>query len=415
MSADISVPGWWQSLDIKISSAWVDNWSAAKLLHHSNGADGPSVVTKRISLPMTDAAYESLTNFIAAKDIGEQNSRLFAQYVVPDVVPACTSSVTFQIGGANIWRADSIFLGGVKAKNISVLPDMNGVAAEFDMASVFGTLVNTDSTVQKIPLMVSAEQGSASPLPVFVVGKRQSNNGVTICQSPLFLPTKLDSLPPTVISFSPAEICTDTKSFPLIFQGLNFPEKNKGVDLRSEYFTNSGDVTVGGDNTQLVVNLVRDNRKIADNILLTQKTIPIVLTTYPKDPYHFGDRIIIKADIIIKACKDSKTQIASLITSSVKKDKNQTITLKVALPQNYADLVISVRPNTVSNDYVWTDSDSIKNVKSGESAEVTTVMDLSKIRADKGGKLDVKVKIRPIPDKDWIEINADKPLLIEAS
>jgi hypothetical protein len=189
-----------------------------------------------VSLPASDATYDSLTNFIAAQQYGPQNSRIFASYATPTLIPACTSLVTYQIGGTNIWRADSIYLGGVKAKTINVLPDMNGVAAEFDMNAVYGMLSNTDSTIQPIPLMVSAEQGSAAALFIYVVGKRQSVNGVTTCQSPFLLPTDVTSVPATIVSFSPTEICSDVTAVPLVIQGVNLPTQ---AMLHSAHFSST--------------------------------------------------------------------------------------------------------------------------------------------------------------------------------
>ena len=225
VNADVSFPGWWSYITLDISTAWIENWQSANVIApFSEAKKNLSMVRKRVELPISDATYESLTNFIAAQQYGPQNSRIFASVVTPTLVPACTSSVTFQINGTNIWRADSIFLGGVKAKTISVLPDMNGVAAEFDMNAVYGTLVSTDSSiVQAIPLMVSAEQGSADPLFIWVVGNRHTANGVTNCQSPILLPTNVESMPFTVVSFSPKEICSDLTKMPLVVQGINMP------------------------------------------------------------------------------------------------------------------------------------------------------------------------------------------------
>jgi hypothetical protein len=166
-------------------------WDKGK--HQFSDGNGLVSISKVVNLPLSDASSDSLTDFIAAKRFGPQNAHIFASEVTPNVIPACASLVTFQINGTNIWRANSALLGGVPAKNISVLPDMNGIAAQFDMADVFGALVNTDTTVQVIPLMVAAEQGSADPLVVYVVGKRQSSNGATTCQSPLIAATRLAS------------------------------------------------------------------------------------------------------------------------------------------------------------------------------------------------------------------------------
>jgi hypothetical protein len=45
--------------------------------------------------------------------------------------------MTFVIQGTNMWRGTEAFLGGVKASSIAVLPDMEGIAATFDMSQAF--------------------------------------------------------------------------------------------------------------------------------------------------------------------------------------------------------------------------------------------------------------------------------------
>jgi hypothetical protein len=416
VNADVSLPGWWRYITLQIGSAWIKDWSGAKLFGGKEAGKSPQTVRKIVNLPLTDATYESLTNFIAAKE-GNQNSRIFVDYCIPNVVPACASSVTFQIGGKNVWRADSIFLAGVRAKDISVLPDMSGVAAEFDMTNVFGSLVNAEGVVQEVPLMVSAEQGAAATLPVFVVGKRQSSNGATSCQSPLILPTRLSLLPPTVVSSSPSEICTGTKSFPLIIQGVNLPTPKdpKDFEVHSEYFNSQG---IHGDKFKQVVNLIRDQNNQEKKVPseMTPHITPIVLDYH--DGQGKGDKIL-SVNVTIKECKAATTKPpkkAILITPSVSKAKDQKIALKVDLPVDYNEVQIWVRLHTESNDAAWLASKSIQGVPAGEAAKVEATMDLSTIKAkEKGDSLDVKVMIRPSADKDWQEINADRTLEIKGS
>jgi hypothetical protein len=407
VNADISIPGWWKYVKLDIHSAWVANWSDANVLNtKDDNSVKRTVVYKRVNLPITDGVYEALTNFIAAKDVGEQATRLYARSVVPNVVPACTSSVTFQIGGTNIWRADNIYLGGVKAKNVTVSPDMQGVAAEFDMAAVFGSMVKTDSTVQQIPLTVSAEQGAAA-LPVYIVGKRTTSNGATDCQSPFFLPTNSNMLPPTVVSSSPSEICLDAKGVPLVIQGFNLPTRCETVKVYSEFFGDKSKV-ICGDGTYLAINLERDNAKFKETDL-PKKTTALNFT------FDENKNLIVKIDIKDCKAKEPEKKTATLTTDNVKKSKDQKISLKMNIPDNYSDLIISVRPKTDTNDAVWSDSASIKGVKSGKAAEVSATMNLSDISASTGDKLEVKVRLRPNPDKDWIEYSCDNTLTVAGS
>jgi hypothetical protein len=270
VTADVSIPGWWNYVDLIVSTAWINNWKSADLLPDPKDANA-RFMKKRVDLPEEATAYDALTEFIAKAGFKVQNSRIFASSVVPDVVPTCASSVTFQINGTNIWRASSALLGGVPAKLITVLPDMNGITAQFDMEEVYGSRVNADSAVQVVPLLVSAEEGSAVPLTVYLVGRRQNNNGAVTCQSPLLAPARLETLKPTPVSYAPTSICTDTGFFRLIVQGLNL---EKGLKVASGVFhsppNNKG--STGDEHTQ-VLTLQRDWSALQ----LTARTIPLVL------------------------------------------------------------------------------------------------------------------------------------------
>jgi hypothetical protein len=230
VSADISVPGWWSSIRLESRTAWVGNWSSSpEQVIVSKDAE---LSTRIVYLPSGDAAYDALTDFIAAKTWGQQNSRIFVSYVSPDVVPSCAQTITFQIGGTSIWRASNIYLGGAKAKTISVLPAMNGVLATFAMSEVIGSHVTADRAVQSVPLVVSAEQGSADPLEVTVVGTKGSD-GDSACAASVSAATNSGFVSSTVLDFWPREICAGAKGLAVTVDGLNFPD---GVEAYSTKF-----------------------------------------------------------------------------------------------------------------------------------------------------------------------------------
>lgn len=405
VNADVSIPGWWTHITLDVSTAWIGDWSSAELM-----ADTPvAPVRKRVRFPVTMATFESLTNYIAASNY-LQNSGIIASYVTPDVIPACASSVTFQIGGANIWRADNVFLGGTKAKAITVLPDMKGVAAQFDMSEVFGSLAFSDNIVQQVPLLVSAMQGSAPPLPVYLLGKRQVNNGVVSCQSPLLVPTNAKSMNATVLSSAPTEVCSDTKSFPLVITGFSL---ENGFSVDSSAF--EGKESQGNYFRQVLQLQRRDGAE-----KLTPRTLSIVLK--PKDIGRVDMQTAgpLAVTLTVKDCKSGASDAeqagstATLVTTSVKIAKDQSIALKAKIPPSYSELRIAVRPKSPAN-AKWVDSDPIV-AEPGDASAVSGVVNLTGLQAKPGDKLEVILKIRLRPDLDWEVVKVDgKSLEIAAA
>jgi hypothetical protein len=448
VNADISVPGWWAYLTLAVSTAWVRNWQ----LGSSPGAividpAQPSLsVAKRVTLPAVDAAYDSLTDFIATRVYGGPNSHIFASAVTPNVVPACASTVTFQISGTNIWRANSVLLGGTQAKQISVLPDMNGITAQFEMSDVFGGLVNADSSVQIMPLLVAAERGAAAPLNIYVIGQRQSSNGATKCQSPVMLPTNLNKLEPIIVSSTPQSVCTDTDTFPMIIEGLNLASK---MSVTSGVY--QGQSSNGDGNRQIIVLA----RPPGSKLTLTPRTIPIIFNPSADAPPSGG----LSTNVEIKDCNvDSKKNAAPagskaiLVTQSVKLAKDQKLEVKVNIPDSFSVLTIAVRPQVpkskagaaVSNiaatfksasaqtsaatdaagkttdsgvapakpEIAWTESTPITSVSPGNAVDTTGTIDLSNLSAKVGDKLDVQVEITARPGTKPQAIPADKSLTV---
>jgi len=227
VSADISVPGWWDSVDLEIGTAWVKSWAKVdgEVFDSKQSTLG---TVKSVRFPLFDTVYDALTDFIAAKELGQQYSRVFASGVQPDVIPACASQqVTLQIAGANIWRANSVFLGGAQAKEIVVMPDMRGIAATFAPGDVFDKAISSSRGLQSVPLVVAAEQGTADPLSVLVIGKDVHADGV-ICHATYLAPSSVLATQPTVVDYVPKSICSDTKEFPLQIEGLNLPARLSG-------------------------------------------------------------------------------------------------------------------------------------------------------------------------------------------
>ena len=423
VNADISIPGWWSYVTLHVSTAWVGSWQrnasptnpAADRLTDAfvfteDDAKRVVSVTKHVALPTVDAVYESLTDFVAFKAYGLQNSKIFASYVVPDVLPACASgTITLQIGGANIWRANSIFLGGARAKKVTVLPDMNGVAADFDMSDLWGTVVSTPGAVQALPLMVSAEQGSASPLVVYLVGARATANGATQCTSPLFAPTMLKLLPATVIGTMPSSVCADATDIPIVVDGVNLPDA-RTLSVESERFT--GSVKWRDGDRRITLELTRKKTFAAH---------PTSVSVVLRDADYSSARVgglngagVVSFDLKVEECQPPKANsatpaaptAATLKTTSVKLVAAQSIS--VTVPKGSVLAILEMRADGSDTPLKTSDPQPVD-----ASGAFTFTLDLSGIKAKVGDALSVIVKVSKTKDKpSWTPLSADKKLTI---
>ena len=57
-------------------------------------------------------------------------------HVIPNTVTGCAGEVTFIIRGSNLWRNPTVYLRGRPQAELSVLADMESLAAKFDLANL---------------------------------------------------------------------------------------------------------------------------------------------------------------------------------------------------------------------------------------------------------------------------------------
>ncbi len=136
VTADISAPAWWPAIVLEYGTAWAANWRKDKVIEQTRQREGEIVV----GLPMNAADLDSLTTHLANAALpgsGVEMSETSISGVWPNTVSACTGEITFLIEGRNVWRSTAVYVGGVKARDITVLPDMKGIAATVDVGQLF--------------------------------------------------------------------------------------------------------------------------------------------------------------------------------------------------------------------------------------------------------------------------------------
>lgn len=137
VSADVVLPGWWPSVVFVSKNAWVGHWySGATAEVIDKGVTG---VPFQLPKAVNRADYDGLTSYVSQLTNGRPLQITRIHRIEPPSVSLCnTGKVTFQIYGANLWRGTQANLMGAQAlpDQIEILPDMEGVTATFDLATL---------------------------------------------------------------------------------------------------------------------------------------------------------------------------------------------------------------------------------------------------------------------------------------
>lgn len=130
LSVDLVVPGWWPYLAIEAEASWSPDWQGR------GGKSGVLSGIKRvIKVPLSQnlADYEQLTNRILGGS-SIKIPRLIE--VIPAIVPACSTGLSMQLQGPQVWRTDQVIIGGRKfdGDTLRVLPGLEGIMVTIDKA-----------------------------------------------------------------------------------------------------------------------------------------------------------------------------------------------------------------------------------------------------------------------------------------
>jgi hypothetical protein len=209
VTADISVPGWWTRLRLRVETAWAANFESSMLAGAAyNGKSDPTRQPKNrvsdyvidVPLQTSPASFEQLTEFLANKTWGLQYKLPVVTGIRPATVLACAGSKLL-ISGTDLWRGTKVYLNAVRAEPITIMPDMQGVEATFDLSS---------TKPGKAALTVWTQLGQVDGGSVVIAACSTKPDAVT----PKLKPEAF----PIVIAGLPMKVSTDAK----IVQGTKY-------------------------------------------------------------------------------------------------------------------------------------------------------------------------------------------------
>lgn len=145
LSVDLSVPGWWPSMQLQVSTGWAPDWRNGGTTMRAGGP----VQKVKVALAPNAADFTALTDTL--KGTSSVRRPTIAS-LTPGKIKACSTNLAIVIAGSDIWRASSVLIGGRRfdSTNIDVLPDMQGVLVKIDKADF--PAFETDTSIGVVAL-----------------------------------------------------------------------------------------------------------------------------------------------------------------------------------------------------------------------------------------------------------------------
>jgi hypothetical protein len=171
LGALVAVPSWWRTVLLRICTGFV------------KGSNLPSITSPDVALQdwLKDCCIEILRLPGTSLDVSRRLGLDVVKFPYLLEPKGETTLVAGQAGkllleGGRLWRSTVVMLGNQRAKQIEVLPDMQGVLAFFDCVErpVVRLPVEKDEvTVEndeevRVPVSVWTSEGSTPPFPVKV-------------------------------------------------------------------------------------------------------------------------------------------------------------------------------------------------------------------------------------------------------
>ena len=265
LHVDLSMPGWWPYVDLKVYSAWAPNWRTSTTTAKSFAPAKPRLERiVRIPLRHNAADMQGLTQLLLEGTTGRPVDQPRISKVHPHSLTVCNGSVTFAIEGDGIWRASEVHIGGyhVSQTGIRVLPDMTGIAVTID-SNDLPTLKNLGKEV-----VVWTHNGKASQKVDFMF-TRDSN----ACADPPNAPL---SKRPVIMQVFPSSISACDTDLTFIVEGRNlWSEDGKTTVLLG---TMQASIQPKGSDDGTIVEV---RSRISDRIRKTSglNKLPVVIRT----------------------------------------------------------------------------------------------------------------------------------------
>jgi hypothetical protein len=189
LTAFISVPAWWRTVEVDINVCWLSRTSLAELrvatdICPKTQLTKPNAVTVRLPSAIPEISRKLGFDVVQQPSLYEPREK--------ELIVGAPGALLLE--GARLWRSTEVTAGSQRAEKISVLPNMEGILAEFKCvlppAGQRQTRQNKqvdDDETQIITMdfvRVWTSEGVTEPIPLVFVWPDEWESLLANCQNP---------------------------------------------------------------------------------------------------------------------------------------------------------------------------------------------------------------------------------------
>jgi hypothetical protein len=151
MTALVSLPAWWDRVEFQVNRKWIDRLGREIPIKVGQG----EVLKFAVELPTNFETMDALL-FDAA-----DNGPVIVDWQIPQLLARPCAPFAVTVIGRRLWRSTVVTMGSVRASRVTVMPNMNGIIAEFNELPIPPSAALTDRRYFA-PLTVWTSQGHAT-------------------------------------------------------------------------------------------------------------------------------------------------------------------------------------------------------------------------------------------------------------
>jgi hypothetical protein len=189
LTAFISVPAWWRTVEVDIGVCWLSRTSSAELRVAADICPDaqrtkPNAITVRLPSAIPEISRKLGFDVVQQPSLYEPRQK--------ELVVGTPGALLLE--GARLWRSTEVTAGSQRAEKISVLPNMEGILAEFKCvlppAGQRQTRQNTQVTDDRTQIItmdwvrVWTSEGVTEPIPLAFVWPDEWESLLANCQNP---------------------------------------------------------------------------------------------------------------------------------------------------------------------------------------------------------------------------------------
>jgi hypothetical protein len=186
MTAFISIPGWWRTVEVQIKTCWLSRTASSEIKSPVDVCPGSTKTSPPATVRLPSAIPE------ISRKLGFDVVQQPSLYEPKSQELVVGQRGLLMLEGARLWRSTEVTAGAQRADRINVLPNMEGILAEFKCVQPPAgqrqirrnnqVLEDDAQTISLDAVRIWTSEGVTEPIPVIFVWQDGWEDMLAKCQ-----------------------------------------------------------------------------------------------------------------------------------------------------------------------------------------------------------------------------------------